>query len=61
MKPRAIFPYVVIAVVAVVALLISLAVARHLTRTVGRPVLALTESVEAIAGGEFGRLVHVPA
>lgn len=49
----------VVAGVALVALLVSLAVARHLTRTVVRPVLALTHSVEAIARGEFGSRVHV--
>ncbi|MBX3218959.1 MAG: HAMP domain-containing protein [Labilithrix sp.] len=49
----------IVAFVAFIALLISLAVARHLTRTVVRPVLALTRSVEAIARGEFGGRVSV--
>jgi NtrC-family two-component system sensor histidine kinase KinB len=51
----------VVAGVALVALFISVAVARHLTRTVVRPVLALTESVEAIERGEFGNRVRVPS
>ncbi|AKU98767.1 two-component hybrid sensor and regulator [Labilithrix luteola] len=49
----------IVAGVGLIALVVSLAVARHLTQTVVKPVLALTGSVEAIARGEFGSRVTV--
>lgn len=49
----------VVAAVSLVALLISIAIARHLGKTVVVPVTALTASVDAIRRGEFGRRVEV--